>query len=129
MKLSESASPNILSNAFPGFVHQIPDSPQDELDLLPEFCHYKDEGCDLASSCLDCPLPECKEDRPTRTRSTRKRRDAEIVKLHSVENKSFQELASQFHLTRRRIIKIIVGRRKENKLKKNPSIPPFAKGE
>ena len=26
-----------------------------ELDLPPEYCHYRDEGCDLADSCLDLP--------------------------------------------------------------------------
>ena len=28
-----------------------------ELDLPPEYCHYRDNGCDLADSCLNCPLP------------------------------------------------------------------------
>ena len=32
---------------------------QDGLDLPPEYCHYRDEGCDLADSCLNCPLPRC----------------------------------------------------------------------
>ena len=27
-----------------------------QLDLRPEFCHYRDEGCDLAKSCLNCPF-------------------------------------------------------------------------
>ena len=29
------------------------------LDLPPEYCHYRDEGCDLAGSCLNCPFTEC----------------------------------------------------------------------
>ncbi len=32
---------------------------QDGLDLPPEYCHYRDEGCDLAGFCLNCPLPIC----------------------------------------------------------------------
>ncbi|MFH1031210.1 MAG: hypothetical protein V1767_01365 [Chloroflexota bacterium] len=28
-----------------------------ELDLPPEFCQYRDEGCEVATSCLRCPLP------------------------------------------------------------------------
>ena len=30
---------------------------ESEPDLPPEYCHYRDEGCDLAESCLDCPFP------------------------------------------------------------------------
>ena len=29
-----------------------------EIDLPPEFCRYRDEGCELAESCLDCPFPQ-----------------------------------------------------------------------
>ncbi|MBA7529911.1 hypothetical protein ES705_22110 [subsurface metagenome] len=30
-----------------------------ELDLPPEFCHYQDNGCEFADSCLNCPFTEC----------------------------------------------------------------------
>jgi hypothetical protein len=41
------------------------ESPLDaELDLLPEYCHYRDEGCELAASCLNCPFPECIFEQP-----------------------------------------------------------------
>ncbi|MFC1893128.1 hypothetical protein ACFLYR_03715 [Chloroflexota bacterium] len=30
-----------------------------ELDLLPEYSRYRDEGCELAASCLHCPFPGC----------------------------------------------------------------------
>ena len=33
-----------------------------ELDLLPEEVEWRDEGCDLFPSCLDCPLPRCVEE-------------------------------------------------------------------
>ena len=33
-------------------------------DLKPEFCHYKDEGCEYAPSCLECPYPQCLYDAP-----------------------------------------------------------------
>ena len=35
-----------------------------EADLPPEYCHYKDEGCELAKSCLNCPFPGCIYDEP-----------------------------------------------------------------
>ncbi len=46
---------------------EIPDFSDDqcsELDLPPEYCHYRDEGCEFADSCLNCPLTECIYDEP-----------------------------------------------------------------
>lgn len=31
-------------------------------DAFPEWADYRDDGCELAPSCLACPLPVCKED-------------------------------------------------------------------
>ena len=33
-------------------------------DLPPEYCHYRDEGYELAGSCLNCPFPQCVYDEP-----------------------------------------------------------------
>ena len=49
---------------------------------LPENYDYTDTGCDLAPSCLECPLALCKYDDPNwgrRNRTTM--RDQEIVRL------------------------------------------------
>jgi len=32
-------------------------------DPSPIYGKYPDRGCNLAPSCLDCPLPQCKHDR------------------------------------------------------------------
>ncbi len=37
---------------------------ESEPDLPPEYCRYRDEGCDLADSCLDCPFPQCIYEQP-----------------------------------------------------------------
>jgi hypothetical protein len=37
---------------------------QETADLPPEFCHYKDEGCEYAASCLACPFPQCLYEEP-----------------------------------------------------------------
>ncbi|HYF40714.1 MAG TPA: hypothetical protein VD930_13550 [Gemmatimonadales bacterium] len=29
---------------------------------LPEQLHYRDDGCELAPRCLECPLPQCRYD-------------------------------------------------------------------
>ena len=31
-------------------------------EALPEYANYKDEGCELAPSCLRCPFARCKYD-------------------------------------------------------------------
>lgn len=32
---------------------------ENEIDLPPEYCHYKDEGCEFLDNCLNCPLLQC----------------------------------------------------------------------
>lgn len=49
---------------------------------LPENYDYTDTGCDLAPSCLECPLALCKYDDPNWGRRNRTAmRDQEIVRL------------------------------------------------
>ena len=33
-------------------------------EALPEYAAYQDTGCELAPSCLNCPLARCKYDEP-----------------------------------------------------------------
>ncbi|MFC2011982.1 hypothetical protein ACFLVU_02510 [Chloroflexota bacterium] len=51
-------------DAMPGNIPHFPGDPNTELDLPPEYCHYRDEGCDLAESCLNCPFARCVYDEP-----------------------------------------------------------------
>ena len=75
-----------------------------ELDLPPEYCRYRDEGCDLASSCLNCPFPKCVYDQPRgRQRWLKRWRDREIVRLFNTEGKRVKELALMFGLSQRTV--------------------------
>jgi uncharacterized protein with von Willebrand factor type A (vWA) domain len=79
-----------------------------ELDLLPEQCHYRDEGCELANSCLNCPFPECVFDQPGGKRKfLKEQRNGEIVRLFDKEKKSVKELAHIFKLSVRTIQKAL----------------------
>jgi len=52
-----------------------------EPDLPPEFCRYRDEGCELADSCLNCPFPQCIYEQPRgKQRWLKKARDLEICR-------------------------------------------------
>ena len=80
------------------------DLPENESDLPPEYCQYKDEGCDLADSCLNCPFPQCVYEKPRgRQRWLKKLRDRKIVRLFACEGKGVKELALMFGVSPRTV--------------------------
>ncbi|MCJ7514523.1 MAG: helix-turn-helix domain-containing protein [Dehalococcoidia bacterium] len=74
-----------------------------ELDLLADEINWRDEGCELFPSCLNCPLPKCVEDEPRgqqRLRmGARKRRMVELRRL----GRSVKEIAGLFGVSRRTV--------------------------
>ena len=75
-----------------------------DLDRLPEQMYYADNGCEVAMSCLNCPLPQCKFDNPGWYRSYRRQvRDEEILWSFHYEGLTAFELASRFGLSPRTI--------------------------
>ena len=86
-----------------------------ELDLLPEFCQYRDEGCDLSRSCLECPFPDCIEGQFRGClKQARTLRDREIVRLKIAENISIKELSARFSVCTRTVLRALASRRKKN---------------
>jgi hypothetical protein len=76
---------------------------QNETDLPPEYCHYRDEGCEYAQSCLACPFPQCLYDEPRgRQRWLKDLRNKEINKLFATGWK-IKELALLFGVSLRTI--------------------------
>lgn len=82
-----------------------------ELDLPPEYCRYRDEGCEFAdnflghkSSCLNCPFLKCIYDEPRgRQRWLKRQRDREIIRLFNTEGKGVKELAEMFDISQRTV--------------------------
>ena len=73
-------------------------------DLLPEHVGYKDEGCDLADSCLNCPYEECVYDKPGGKRlRIKKERSAEMIRLHTEERKTIKELSEIYGVSKRTV--------------------------
>ena len=92
-----------------------PEDPQDDLDLLPEFCHYQDEGCQFSPSCLDCPFPECVEDLPHgRAKVAKLLRNREVQRLYFTEKKSVRELTARFKISRRTLFRVLAAGRTKN---------------
>ncbi len=77
-------------------------------DTLPENTNYRDDGCDISSSCLHCPLPVCKFDNPGWMRRARRhRRDESVVQARRDEGLGVAELADRFQLSSRTIHRIL----------------------
>jgi hypothetical protein len=78
--------------------------PESEHDLPPEFCHYRDDGCDLAASCLSCPFPQCIYEQPGGKQHWLKTmRNREIIRLFTREGKEVKELALMFGVSTRTV--------------------------
>jgi len=75
-----------------------------ESDLLPEYYHYRDEGCEFAKSCLDCPFPKCVYEQPGgRQRWLKRLRDKEMARVFTTEGKGAKELALRFGVSQRTV--------------------------
>ena len=73
-------------------------------DQLPEHCQYRDEGCELAPSCLNCPFATCIYDEPGgRQHFARRLRDKEILRLFTIEKQGVAELAALFSISQRTV--------------------------
>ncbi len=76
---------------------------RDEPDLRPEYCRYKDEGCEYASACLNCPFPQCLYDEPRgRQQWLKDLRNREINRLFEAGRK-VTELAALFDVSHRTV--------------------------
>jgi len=77
-------------------------------DALPEHLQYRDDGCDLSPSCLNCTLPLCRYDQPGGVRRLRTRgRDEEIARLRRRERLPIDALARRFGVSRRTVFRIL----------------------
>ncbi|MEO6397892.1 MAG: HTH domain-containing protein [Tepidiformaceae bacterium] len=78
------------------------------IDALPEYVDWADTGCDLYTSCLNCPLPRCRYDDPGGAPAMlRTGRDEAILRYASQEDVSIDNLAEMFGLSRRTIFRVL----------------------
>ena len=81
------------------------------VDSLPEEVDWRDEGCAMFPSCLNCPLPRCMEEEPRgkqRVRmSARARRMAELRR----EGKTIEEIAELFGVSNRTVQRAVAVRK------------------
>ena len=97
-----------MTNAEDDSTNACDEAPSVRLDALPENVRYRDEGCDLSPSCLNCRLPICRYDHPVGTRRLRTLgRDQEIVRLRRRDRLPIDTLARRFHVSRRTVFRIL----------------------
>ena len=76
----------------------------DELDFPPEYCRYRDEGCEFAISCLNCPFPNCIYEQPRgRQRWLKRLRAGQVMRLFTIEGRGIKEMAEMFGVSQRTI--------------------------
>ncbi len=80
-------------------------------DALPEHLEYRDSGCDLAPSCLRCPLVRCRYDEPGGARALLQSSRDEAVQRRKEEGVGIDGLAAEFDLSRRSVFRILARRR------------------
>jgi hypothetical protein len=90
----------------------------DELDLLPEEINWRDEGCEVFVSCLNCPLPRCVEEEPRGQQKLRLAvRDGRMAELRR-SGKSVKEISGLFGVSRRTVQRALRLKKSRGKFKR-----------
>ena len=77
-------------------------------DTLPEHSTYRDGGCEVCKSCLECPLPMCRYDDPGwLQRESRRSRDEAILRARREEGLAVPVVATRFGVSTRTVHRII----------------------
>ena len=102
------------------------------LDLPPEFCQYRDEGCELFDACLECPFPHCLlEEKGASKRKLKQIRALQISGKHRGGRNDIATLGAMFgvsHRTARRALKEarVMPRARGRNSRRNSFAPPLA---
>ena len=68
-------------------------------DPLPEDTFYRDEGCEVARSCLACPLALCIFDRPGSVKERRREGRDRLIRLLTARGWPATRIARQFGIS------------------------------
>ncbi len=78
---------------------------------------YKDDGCEIGTSCLNCSLPRCIHDEPGGQRGQQRRqRNRQIVDLRKSKRLKIGELSRRFRVSNRTVYRILAQRGLEETL-------------
>lgn len=72
---------------------------------------YRDDGCEMGTSCLSCSLPRCIHDEPGGQRGQQRRqRNREIVSLRRRQGLKISEVAHRYGISSRTVYRILAQR-------------------
>jgi hypothetical protein len=72
------------------------------------FEHYEDTGCEVAETCLGCPLPRCKfDDMAWYSKYRRMARDLRMISVIQDEELTVAEAAARFSVTKRTVFRVV----------------------
>ena len=74
-----------------------------DVDLLPEDVKWQDEGCELCSSCLNCPLPRCVEEEPRGKQKLRMSARTRQMKELRQDGNSIEKIAHYYNVSKRTV--------------------------
>lgn len=78
------------------------------VDQTPELFPYKDDGCELSPSCLNCQMPRCKYDDPGwMQRERRIKRDQAVIEARQREGLTIPQLTRRFRVSERTVFRIL----------------------
>jgi DNA-binding transcriptional ArsR family regulator len=88
-----------------------------EFDIIPDDVNWKDTGCEIYSSCLNCPLDKCMEEEPRgRQRLRMLARSKRMAELRD-QGKSICEIARGFQVSPRTVQRALAKVRETGNLK------------
>ncbi len=95
-------------------------------ETLPENINYRDDGCEVYFSCLDCPLPICKFDDPGwLQRESRQSRDEAMISARRSEDLSVAEVAERFEVSTRTVHRVLKQEREGTRQIPDPEQRPM----
>lgn len=95
-------------------------------DTLPENINYRDDGCEISFSCLNCPLPICKFDDPGwLQRESRQNRDEAMIRARATERLSVAEIAHRFEVSTRTVHRVLKQEREGVRQSPDPEQRPL----
>jgi hypothetical protein len=80
---------------------------QNKLDRLPEYMPYRDEGCDLAPSCLACPFEVCRYDALGGIAGLLRSQRDQAIARRKQEGLTPTQLANEFNVSIRSIYRVL----------------------
>jgi DNA-binding CsgD family transcriptional regulator len=87
-----------------------------EFDIIPDDVNWKDNGCEIYPSCLNCPLDKCMEEEPRgRQRLRMLARSKRMAELRE-QGKSIPEIARCFQVSQRTVQRALARGRETNTL-------------